>query len=189
MTRFNTVLFLGVLVLAACGGSGGGDDPDPVVDAGGGVPKSGVSASFTPNNPNPGADNTVWMDQASAVGDTITVAIRITDTGSLHTAGFDVIFDDVAMDYLGYNQGSLFEQGGNAPTYQVGSQPGRIVVGISRSGSSETAAVGSKTAIELVFTVNAAGTWPVTLANYDLLDSNVTVIPGISWWGGNAVAN
>ena len=187
MKRFETVLFLGVLVLAACGGSGGGGD-DPVVDAGGGVPKTSVSATFTPNEPNPGPD-TVSMDQASAVADTITVAVLITNTDNLHTAGFDVIFDDTAMDFLGHNEGSLLEQGGNAPTYSVASQTGRVVVGVSRSGSSETSAVGSQTLIELVFKVHTAGTHAVSLANADLLNSGVNILQGISWFGGNAVAN
>jgi hypothetical protein len=178
-----------LLILAsACGGGGDGekDDSGSALDPGTGG--SGLTASFTADQPSPGA-NTVSLAQDGTSGDAVTVAVRITDVLGVHVAAFDVAYDSSAVQYVGWAAGNLLEQGGNTPTYQVAAQSGRVVVGISRQGSNSTSAVGSRTAIDLTFRVLQAGSHTLTLDNAFLRNGTLATISGVSWFGGTAVGN
>ena len=179
MTRKNLILLMSTLLLVstACGGSSSG-----VVGAGGG--SSNLIASFVPDEPNPGAD-TVSIAEANANGNIVTLRVDVTDTNDVHTAAFDVVFNGAFVEYVGYTTGSLLEQGGNAPVYQVGQSGGRIVVGVSRSGSVGANAVGSAVLMNFNFRVIAAGQSQLSVVNSTLRDGNGNDIPGVAWFGGS----
>ena len=64
-----------------------------------------------------------------------------------------------------------------------------MVVGVSRSGTTGTDAVGSKKSIDLIFQVMQVGSHDITMENTSLLDSDLVAIPAMSWFGGTATGN
>ena len=106
---------LGLIALSlACGG--GGDESAAVVPGGGGG--STVSLGFTPDQPNPGGD-TVSASLESSAGDTVTVAVDVTDTNNLYGAAFDVVFDAAVVQFVSFVPGNALESGGQAVNYVV----------------------------------------------------------------------
>src|SRR5512134_2299923 len=128
MGRYSRAWFLGLLAVAtACGGGGG--------DSSGGVTTPSLLASFVADQPSPGS-NTVAMAEGSKTGDTVSVSVNVAQTTGLYAAAFEVTFDANKVTYLGHSAGTVFEQGGHSPTYQVGTPTaGRLVVGVSRNGN------------------------------------------------------
>jgi len=183
MTRKTLVLLTSTLLLVstACGSSS-----SDVVGGGGG--SNLVVASFVPDEPSPGAD-TVSFAQANASGNIVTLQVNVTDTNDVHTAAFDVVFDDSLVEYVGYTTGSFLEQGGNVPLYQVGQGPGRIVVGVNRVGSTGTNAVGSQVLLSLNFRATDVGQSQLSVVNASLRDGNFNDIPGVAWFGGSVIGN
>jgi hypothetical protein len=184
MMRRNLFLLTTLLLVAsvACGG-GSGD-----VAAGPGGGSNLVVASFVADEPNPGAD-TVSIAESNASGNIVTLQVNVTDTNDIQSASFDVIFDDSLVEYVGHNEGSLLEQGGNAPIYAVTPSAGRIVVGVSRQGSTGTNAVGSRVLMNLNFRAIAVGQSSLSVVNSVLRDGNNSSIPGVGWFGGSVVGN
>lgn len=147
------LLFGSALVLAGCGGGGGSDagaGPDPSPNP--------VIAAFAADTTSPGA-NTVSMLEGSKSGDTVTVRVAVTNTTALYATAFDLTYDDTKVSYVSFSAGTLFEQGGHAPTYQVSvPDPGRVVVAVSRNGNVGTVnASGTVDAVRLTFRVRATG--------------------------------
>ena len=71
-------------------------------------------------------------------------------------------------------------------------QPGRLVVGISRSGNLPGVDVpGIDTLIHVTLRVLHPGAGPVTFSNATLLDSRALPqpVPDVSWFGGTLSAN
>lgn len=88
------------MLMPACGG--GGSD-----DGGGGVTRP-LTASFTPENANPGAD-TIGMAGATA-GSNVSVEIQVSDIDDFFGAGFRVTYDPTTVDFAGFDAvGSLLE--------------------------------------------------------------------------------
>jgi len=173
------VLTLALVAAPACGGGGGGSDA-------GGSPTP-LSASFVPEQPTPGADTAALAEGAKS-NDVVTVNVTITNTNGFFGTAFEFLFDDTHTVYLGFTAGTVLEQGGNTPTYNVDgtSNPGRIVIGASRTGSSATNVSGTKTVIGLQFRVKQAGVYPVAIQNAVVYDSQdpPQPIPGIAWYAG-----
>jgi hypothetical protein len=169
--------------LASCGGGGGGDSISP---------PSGIAASFVPEEPNPSA-STVAMAQASAAGDVVIVELRVTDTNGVYGAAFEVFFDSASVQYVNWSPGTLLEQGGNSPVYNVGLDPsdsGHLLVGASRTGNVPGAdASGSRPLIRLAFRARRAGSFPLSFANAALFDAQnpPASLSGISWFAGSVV--
>ena len=188
MKRSFIPVFAAMLALVtACSGS----DSESLSNNGGG--STTMVASFTPDDPSPGS-GTVSMAQGSVSGDLVTINVRVTGTNAIFGAAFDVAYDGSAATWTGWGPGSLFEQGGHVPIYQVAeSQPGRLVVAATRQGVGATAvnASGTTTLIRLTFRVTSVGTWPVGFESAELLDAQLQPqsIPGIAWSGGTLVAN
>ncbi len=182
MTRKILILLISTLLLVstACGSSSG------VVGGGGG--SNLVVASFVPDEPNPGAD-TVSIAQTNASGNMVSLQVNVTDTNDVHTAAFDLVFDDSLVEYVGYTAGSFLEQGGNVPLYQVGQGPGRIVVGVSRGGSVGANAVRSQELMNLSFRVTDVGQSQLSVVNATLRDGNLNDIQGVAWFGGSLNGN
>jgi hypothetical protein len=172
------VLMLTLLAAPACGGGGGGSDA-------GGSP-SAIAASFVPDQPTPGA-NTVALAEGSKSNDVVTVNVTLTSTNGVFATAFDAVYDDIHTVFLGFAPGTALEQGGNNTNYTVNTaNPGRIVVGVSRTGSSTTNVSGTKVVLGLQFRVNQPGVYPVAIENAVVYDgqSSPQPIAGISWFAG-----
>jgi len=175
------ILLLAVVATPGCGGGGGSSDAA-------GSP-SPLSASFVPEQSAPGS-NTVAMAEGTKSNDVVTVNVALTNTNGVYAAAFEVLYDDAHTAYLGFTPGSALEQGGNNTNYTVdavvGSSPGRIVVGVSRTGTTTTNTSGTKTVVGLQFRVKQAGIYPVLIQNASLYDGQSTPqpLPGISWFAG-----
>jgi|RhiMethySRZTD1v2_1073278.scaffolds.fasta_scaffold152491_3 hypothetical protein len=179
--KMTTSIVLAALVLApACGGGGGEEG------ATGGSPTT-LAAAFLADQFTPGA-NTVSMSQGNRAGDAVTVKVNLTDTSSVFGVAFDVAFDDTKVAYTGFAKGTALENNGNTPNYTVdgSAQPGRIVVGVSRAGSTTTAVSGTKTVISLMFRVKVTGDFPISFENAVVEDGQAVPqpLPGISWFAG-----
>ena len=179
--KMSAFLVVGALVLAPACGGGGGDA------ATGGSPTT-LSASFMADQFTPGAGN-VSMAQGNRAGDSVTVKVNLTDTSLVFGVAFDVVYDETKATYMGYTAGQALESGNAAPNYTVegGAQAGRLVVGVSRPGSSGTTTVsGTKTVINLTFRVKALGSFPVSFENAIVTDGQSVPqpLPGISWFAG-----
>jgi hypothetical protein len=178
--KMSALLVSTLVLLAGCGGGGGEQS------ATGGSPTT-LAATFVADQFTPGS-NTVSMAQGTRSGDTVTVKVNLTDTPSVFGVAFDVAFDETNTTYLGFARGTALENGGNTPNYTVdgSAQPGRIIVGVSRAGSTTTAVSGTKTVITLNFRVKDAGNFPVSFENAVVTDGQTVPqpIPGISWFAG-----
>lgn len=179
------VLISALVVAPACGGGGSSSA------SAGGSP-SPVAASFTPDQPSPGAKNAA-MAQGSTSNDVVTVNVTLTSTTGVYGAAFDVTYDSFHMVFLGYTPGTLFEQGGNTTAYQVtaspSSNPPHITVGVSRTGATTANASGTQTVIGLQFRVKQPGVYPLTVPsamNPVVYDGQSTPQPiqGITWFAG-----
>ena len=174
-------LLLAVVTAPACGGGSGGSP--------GGSPTP-LAASFVPDQPSPVANN-VAMAQGVTSNDVVTVNVTLTDASGVYATAFEVVFDDTHTVYLGFTHGSAFEQGGNSPIYTVNTvsgatNPGRIVVGVARTGLISTNVSGTQTVLGLQFRVKQAGVFPLSVQNAVVYDSQPTPqpIPGIAWFAG-----
>jgi hypothetical protein len=178
-------LLAALIVAPACGGGGSGSA------SASGSP-SPLSASFTPDQPSPGAKNAA-MAQGATSNDVVTVNVTLTSTTGVYGTAFDVTYDSTHTVFLGFAPGTLFEQGGNAPNYQVtanpSSNPAHITVGVSRTGSTTANATGTQTVIGLQFRVKQAGVYPLAVPaamNPVVYDGQSTPQPiqGIAWFAG-----
>lgn len=178
ISRIVSILsLLAVVSLTACGG--GGSD---VAGSGGG---SLLSASFTPEEANPGA-NSVSLQEGAASGNVVTVLVQITDTENLTGGTFDLFYDPARFSYTGFGAGTLFESSGVTPIYGV-NEPvsGHLIVGVG-SGTA-VPVTGPETLIRLTFRADAQGSGPVTLDLADLQDSSGQVLAGVVWHGGTLI--
>ena len=65
-------------------------------------------------------------------------------------------------------------------------QPGRVIVGVSRAGSTATSVSGTKMVISLMFRVKVVGDFPISFENSVVTDGQTVPqpLPGISWFAG-----
>jgi len=174
-----------VLATACSGGGAGGAVP------GGSGNSSNIAGGFTATQPVPDPA-TVSMKQGTSSGDLVTIEVQVTDTGDIYGVAFDLVYDSANTTYTNWSAGSLLEQGGHNPTYQVGtSQAGRIVVVATRNGAvSGVDANGTGTIMKLTFRVEEAGAFPVQIENAALYnDQNPQPVNGINWFAGTLTGN
>jgi hypothetical protein len=135
------------MLMPACGGGG---------SSGGGVTNP-LTASFTPDNLNPGA-NTISMAGASA-GANVSVSIQVTGINDFFGAGFRVTYNPATVNFTGYDAtGSLLNAyaGGKDINAQEldPSNRGTIIVVATIQDASQPAGldvVGTQTLIKLNF--------------------------------------
>ncbi len=169
-----------VALTAACGGGGGGDI--------GPVP-GGLLAAFQPEMPSP-SGLTVAMAEGSKSADVVTVRVNVTDTNDVYGAAFELLFASSEVEYVGSSPGSLLEQGGNSPFYQVTPDPldsGHLLVVATRTGNVAGVDVsGTLTLMNLTLRVKQAGNFPLSFANTKLYDAQILPQPigGLSWFEG-----
>lgn len=183
VNRVATSLVLAVLSIAlACGGGGGGG-PDPT-DGGSGA----LAANFVPDQPSPGLE-TVSMGLDGAIGDVVTLRIRVTETQAVYGAAFDLVYDPTFATFLTWAPGTFLEAGGQTPNYAVNSpQPGRVVVGVSRLGDVPGVdAAGTRTLVKLTFRIRKTGSSQATFQAASLSDDQIPPgdISGLTWAGGS----
>ena len=95
------------MLMPACGGGG----------SGGGVTNP-LTASFAPDNPNPGAD-TISMAGTNA-GANIFVLVQVTDISDFFGAGFRVTYNPASVNFTGFDAtGSLLENHGGQTYFDV----------------------------------------------------------------------
>lgn len=180
MKRGTALVLLALVAAPACGGGGGGN-------SGAGGSPSPLTASFVPDQSNPGA-NTVAMLEGPKSNDVVNVYVTLTSTNGVYGAALEVVFDPADAAYLGFTKGAAFEQGGNVPNYTVDgtSNPGRIVIAVSRTGSTATNIIGSKAMLTLQFRVKQSGTFPVAYDNSAIYDAENPPQPvgGLAWFAG-----
>lgn len=175
-----------LLVSVACGGGGGSDDG--VVGGGGG--STTLVLGFTPDQPSPGS-NTVTAARQSSSGNTMTLAVNVTDTNGIHGAAFDLVFDSSVAQFVSWSPGSLLESGGETVNYAV-NQPssGRLVVGVSRTLNAPTVdAIGSQPLVRLTFRAIQVGSGSLAFQNGTLVDDQAADLAGITWAGGTFNSN
>jgi len=180
------VVALPLLLLAATAcSSGGGPAPGP------GPGSNTLNGAFTPELANPGP-NTMSAAEAGTAAELVTVAIQVTDMQNVFGSAFDLVYDPTLATFVGWSAGSLLEQGGNSPLYQVSAtSSGRLVVGASRSGAVGGAdANGTVTLIHLTFRMNVAGSSLLTFQNTSVEDNSnpPQAIPGLTAAGGTLSA-
>ena len=178
------VLALAAFLCACGGGGGGGVGPSPPP----------ITASFVPAEPSPGA-NTVSMAAGAVTHDVVAVSVDVTGTSGVWGAAFDVRFDPVHVDYVGYSAGDLF---GTGPTVNYTVKPptgssGIVVVGVSRVGSASAVNVTTtRTLVSLAFRVKSTGSYALEFGpGASLLDDTVASIPGLAspWPAGSLQGN
>jgi len=181
LPRFSLLLIALLLTVTACGSSGGG----------GGVITPSLAASFTADQPAPGPDM-VSLNEGSKTGDLVTVDIQVTDISGVFGAAFDVTYDPSMATFENWFSGSLLEQGGQTPTYQINStQSGQLVISVARQGNVGGAnAVGTVTLIRLTFRVTQTGSSSISFPGIPtLLDAQTQPQPIFvsGWFGGMIV--
>lgn len=188
-------LLITISALAAFSeGCGGGSSDGGLLGGGGG--STVVAANFTPEEPNP-SSNTTAMAPASSAGDTVTVAVNVTGTNGISSAGMDVTFDPakVEWDPVDWSAGDVFPpcggQLGDTLCLVSSPEPGRIVISLAPTGHPPPSidVSGTGTLVHLVFRATEVGNSSLGFENMALFDSSVTEIPGVTWHGGTLVAN
>jgi len=179
MKRALVVVLVALVVVGTACSSGSSDDPVvvPVVGAG-----------FVPLEPNPGPD-TVSAGEGGIGGNLVTVDINVTDTNGIYAVAFDLNYVPSTANYVDFAEGSLLEQGGHTPFYDVQEpQSGHLVVVATRQGSVPGVnAAGTDTVISLTFEMIQEGGSLVSFDAFALLDDQTLPqpIPNISWFGGS----
>lgn len=180
---------LGIVVALSCGG---GSSDGGTTDGGGG--STSLVGSFSASQANPG-DNSVAMAEGSGTnGNLVVVEVNVTGTSNLFGAAFDVTYDSSRATFVNWSPGTVLESGGQSVSYQVSAtQPGLVVIGISRTGSQAGGVdvTAAQPAIRLTFRVTQAGNSTLGFGNASLQDAQSPPqdIPGLSWYGGTLVAN
>ncbi len=174
-------LVIALLVIGTACGSGGGDS----------AVGSGIGGGFAPDQPDPGANSVATAEGGTGGGNLVVVEIAVTDTANVYGASFTLTYNPNIASFIEWSNGSLLEQGGHSPTYQVASgQAGELVVVATRQGDvSAVSANGTVTLIELTFRLNQAGETGLQFQFSALFDDSIDPLPmpGISWFGGSLI--
>ena len=171
---------IALLVVGTACSSGGGNS----------AVGSGLGGGFAPDQPNPGTD-TVATAEGGTGGNLVVVEIAVTDTANVYGASFSMTYNPSIASFVEWSNGSLLEQGGQTPTYQVAAgQAGELVVVATREGDVPGVnANGTVTLIELTFRLNQAGQTGLQFESSALFDDSIDPLPmsGISWFGGSLI--
>ena len=181
--RHGQKAFLLLIATAVLIGCGGGGDDGGVIDDG----STTVTANFVADEPAPPASS-VALEKGPASSNLVTVRVDVTGVSDVYGAAFELAYDGTLADFVGFTQGTLLEQGGHAPTYQVSSpNPGQVVVGVTRNGAVPgVSTTSSKAIVNLTFRVKKAGIGAVTLPDAVLYDAQIQPQPiaNIDWHAG-----
>jgi len=166
-----------VLALAACGGGGGG---------GGGTPPTAPMPrfSFTPAGA-AGAGSLALTTGSGSTSSQLRLDLVATEAVDLYGVSFDLVFPTQTVRFDAASEGVfLSAAGGVATSFQVfESEPGRLVVGLSRLGGVAGIA-GSGTLLTLQFGPVAAGSGALAFEDARAFDSDGDEISAARFVGG-----
>jgi len=187
------MMILVTALSVACGGGGGG--------GGGGTIPGGRTATFTPDNPTPGA-NTLSMAAGNSSGDTFWVDIEVTGITDFFGAGFRVNFDPATAQFTGNvdTSGSLIEgQGATTDFDAVDGAAGEVLVNATLQGQVQgVTPAGTDLLISLEFQATAdtganafSYGMPRLVSTCPVPPAACTDLPdaGLTWSGGTMSAN
>ena len=189
MSRTLTVALIAPVLLALACGSGGGAGGDG--DGGAEGKAKSLDLAFEPDAPNPGP-GTAALGLEIGAGDTIGLRVGVSGVDDVFAVSMDVTFNPDRVDFVDWSVGDLLETSGTKPFYLVSEQPGRLVIGISLSGTGSGVDVSaSLSLLRLTFRALEEGGSHIDFENMALLDSSAIPqeIPGITWFGGDFLAN
>lgn len=173
------LLVLGLLALS-CGGNGD-NPPDPCIE-------------FTPGSGSASGNVTSRVAGGSTC-DVIGVDLYVTDVDDVFAADFTVAYDTTVVSFVGFSATGSFlaSDGAQVETLVNSSQPGRVVVGMTRLGvTTGIDVVGSRLLARVTFRRETdAGSGFLTYSSEALFDSQTPPqeIPGVQWFGGTFVVN
>lgn len=174
-------LAVALALACACGGGGSGRSAGSTV---GGTP--GVVFSAQEDNPGPVS---AALASGPSQSDTITIELNLVAVSGLRAAGFDVLFDPSAVEYLGWTAGNAFESSNQTPLYVVGSNtPGVLTVGVNMLGPGSVDVNGTRSLIGMTFRVNRTGVFSLTFQSEALRNTGLQTIPA-TWYAGTLIAN
>lgn len=184
----NSALLI-LLFLASCGGGGGDGEEDVLtnpVGTGDDIPtdSSGLTASFTSDKA--AGTNNVTMEQISANGDEVTVAIKFNSISeSFKGADVDLTYDSTVSTISSVNQGDLLTGSVSGGVLYTDDSGSLLISNIDSSVSSSQ----SGTFCTIVFKGTASGNGTVNILSVSSAIFNAAgdSISGVSWSGGTVV--
>jgi hypothetical protein len=171
-------LVLGVLFAVACGGGGGGGGPTS-------PPPTNSSLTFTASGSSSGS--AVLLSRNGSGADTLVLDVLVQGVSGVYGVYFDLVFPDGVLAYDGATEGGFLSAGGADTSLQVASQPGNLVVGLSRLGAVGGAS-GSGTLVTLRFRAVGSGNGSIQFTRNQGIAPNGDVLSGLSWFGGTVQA-
>lgn len=129
------------------------------------------------------------QDAAGSTCDIAEIEILVSDVNGLFGAAFDLGYESPRVQFSGINtDDSVLGQDGNTLVVQTTDTGSRVIVGVSRTGSSAIDVVGTEVLCRVVFERAArnASTSPLEILNANLLDASgpPAPIPGVTWRNG-----
>lgn len=177
------VLSLSALI-GACGGGGGGGGTNPPPPPTQPPPPPTASASYTSDATT--TTNSVALT-SSVAGQQITLTVRASSVTNLNGLAFDLTYPANQLTFDSGSELSAFA-GAESTSFELFQQPGRLVVGLARLGSSN-GFNGSGDLLSFTFTAGTSGSGRVDFENRDALRADGTVIGNLDWIGGTLTVN
>ncbi len=148
------------------GGGGGGTGTTPLV-----FTSTGASGA-----------NTVTLAQgAGTTNTTLVVDVRANNIGGFYGTAFDLSFPSNLLQLTGSTEGTFVNAGGIETSFRaVQTQPGLLVVGLTRLGSVEGAS-GSGTLAQLTFATQGNGLGSFSFRNNLVYGSDGRPILAVAW--------
>jgi hypothetical protein len=159
-----------LLVSAACGGGGGGGG------GGGTPPPPTVNEGFTLTPSSAGAPAVVLAEGSGTTTSVLDLEIQAQGMTDLYGVAFDLTYPQNLMDFEAFSEGDFLSSGGLDTVLRVfESEPGRIVVGVTRLGA-QPGQAGSGELLTLRFRATTPGSGSFRFENAEAFRS-----------GGNAL--
>ncbi len=152
--------------------------------------KTYLYGAFIAANPDP-PDYSVAMVEREQTSDYFIVDITVFDINdtAVYAAAFDVVYNPEVIEFIEWEQGEYLEQTCSSVNYAVepdSVEEGRIIVGITQSGSCPGVLGGIGVLLSMKFSVIAEKKTIMAFENNGLYDPDGKYITGILWYGGRA---
>lgn len=153
-----------LLVAAACGGGGGGG-------GGGGTPPPTVDEGFTLTPSSAGTPAVVLAEGSGTTTTVLDLEVRAQGMNDLYGVAFELVYPQALMDFEAFSEGDFLMSGGLDTVLRVfESEPGRIVIGLTRLGARPGQA-GSGELLTLRFRATGSGSGSFTFDNAEAFRS------------------
>lgn len=171
-TILSILILASTISIISCGGGGGG----------GGTPTgpSGVTASFSAT-PTSVASNYVKMEQVSATGDTVTIAVKAVSIAQpVGGMAVDVTYDTSKLSYVSSANGDVIN--GNSSSFIATNNSGIVTISVTDVPDPQPKTDG--TLFTIVFKGTTTGSGNVGLTGGSLFSASGGVNSGVTWYGG-----